>query len=439
MEDTLIAVSRSYNDIMPPGKEALLLLILLYKRIESEELEEEFSNRDFEEAIEDIAILLQLDKSIQKETLSKKLSGYFYHTISRNNNFYLRLTVYAKDFCKLIINRISPEVIKDLELAHVFRRTLQLTDADFENIASLSHWYANHFLIGNRQIIAHTEILNTNVENSIQNLKSLLKPDLSDLRELIRDFETIFSELSVQAVGLTGTMNAKDEILSKVKSFKERFSFNGDEFEQYLRIQDGVVQFFEEITNRINSINEKIQIASKRLSNLLDTLKHKQLYKVKLERFLHEMLMIIDPLHEAAIPVDFPRVVYPSFNNRFISIPFNDYKGRKKLLPDLPEIDDDHFLAEKERNYQMLLIQERTALWIDQIKKEITNGSEIVMEDWIEQIIEQENNLEIPISVCYGLLQSISHQHKLSIENQITKLRNSNLQLWKMRISPTIF
>ncbi len=63
---------------MPPGREALLLLILLYNRVEAGELEEEFLNRDLEEAIKDIADLLQLDKAIQKETLSKKLSGFFY-------------------------------------------------------------------------------------------------------------------------------------------------------------------------------------------------------------------------------------------------------------------------------------------------------------------------------------------------------------------------
>lgn len=78
MNDDLITVSRNYNELMPPGREALLLLILLYNRVEAGELEEEFLNRDLEEAIKDIADLLQLDKAIQKETLSKKLSGFFY-------------------------------------------------------------------------------------------------------------------------------------------------------------------------------------------------------------------------------------------------------------------------------------------------------------------------------------------------------------------------
>ncbi len=243
MNDDLITVSRNYNELMPPGREALLLLILLYNRVEAGELEEEFLNRDLEEAIEDIADLLQLDKAIQKETLSKKLSGFFYQTISRNNTYYIRLTVYAKDLCKLVVDRISPEVIKDLQLAHVFRRTLQLSDDDFENIATFNHWHANHFTIGRKPIIASTEILLNSVEGSISELKSLLKPEVSDLRELIKNFEKIFNDLSLQASGLAATLKAKDEILSKIKSIKNKFSENETDFTQFLKIQGGCSLF----------------------------------------------------------------------------------------------------------------------------------------------------------------------------------------------------
>lgn len=254
MNDDLITVSRNYNELMPPGREALLLLILFYNRVEAGELEEEFLNRDLEEAIEDIADLLQLDKAIQKETLSKKLSGFFYQTISRNNTYYIRLTVYAKDLCKLVVDRISPEVIKDLQLAHVFRRTLQLSDDDFENIATFNHWHANHFTIGRKPIIASTEILLNSVEGSISELKSLLKPEVSDLRELIKNFEKIFNDLSLQASGLAATLKAKDEILSKIKSIKNKFSENETDFTQFLKIQEDVVYFFETISSQINSI-----------------------------------------------------------------------------------------------------------------------------------------------------------------------------------------
>lgn len=439
MKDDLIAVSRNYNELMPPGREALLLLILLYNRVETGELEEEFLNRDLEEAIEDIADLLQLDKAIQKETLSKKLSGFFYQTISRNNTYYIRLTVYAKDLCKLVVDRISPEVIKDLQLAHVFRRTLHLSGDDFENIATFNHWYSNHFTVGRKPIIAFTEILLNSVEGSISELKSLLKPEVSDLRELIKNFEKIFNDLSIQASGLAATLKAKDEILSQIKSCKSKFSKNESDFTQFLKIQEDVVYFFETISSQINSINEKIQLASKKLSNLLETLKHKQVYKVRIERFMHELLVASQFSRDGFfLPSKFPRRLLPEFRNKFISIPMNDYKARKHVLPDSFEIDDEHLTAEKERNYQMLLIQERTAKWINLIKTEMSNGSEIIMEDWISQIIHDENSLEIPIAVCYGLLQSIPDDYKLTIENKLAELRDYNLKLWKMRISPIL-
>lgn len=80
--DILLSISRSYSEVLPPNKEALLLIVWLTQKIKKGEIEEEFTTRDFEEAVEDIADFLQLDKNLQKETLAKKNKQLFL----RNNS-----------------------------------------------------------------------------------------------------------------------------------------------------------------------------------------------------------------------------------------------------------------------------------------------------------------------------------------------------------------
>ena len=73
--DILLSISRSYSEVLPPSKEALLLIVWLSQKIKKGEIEDEFTTRDFEESVDDVAGFLQLDKSLQKETLAKKTSS----------------------------------------------------------------------------------------------------------------------------------------------------------------------------------------------------------------------------------------------------------------------------------------------------------------------------------------------------------------------------
>src|SRR5690606_37232337 len=128
-KDILQLISTNYLEILPQNRETLLLLVWLNQKIDNGNIEEEFTTRDFEEAIEEISDFLHEDKSIQKETLSKKISGYFYETIPKGKGYRIQLTVYTKNLCKLLVHRIKPE-IQQLELIHTFKRTLPLTDKD---------------------------------------------------------------------------------------------------------------------------------------------------------------------------------------------------------------------------------------------------------------------------------------------------------------------
>ncbi|OQX22119.1 MAG: hypothetical protein BWK75_01540 [Candidatus Altiarchaeales archaeon A3] len=442
-EDIIRLISRSYSDILPPSKEALLLIVWLNLKIEREEIEEEFTNRDFEETIEDMADFLQIDKNIQKETLSKKLSTYFYETIPKGKEYRIQLTIFAKDLCKLIVDRIQPEIIQQLELIHTFKRTLPLDEkTDFQSIATFKYWYENHFLTAQKQILSHIEVLDQKVESRINELRELLKPNIENPKELINNFEIVFDDLAKQASGLASTLDFKDETLNKIKSAKDKFSQDVEIqiFNQYDKMQKDIDTFFQNIGRRINAINEKIQIASKRLNNLLDTLRYKQQFKINLEKFLQALLSNAKNIKgEISLPASFPRREIPFSEIKFVSIPKIDFKLYNLATPEQRNVDVAHYQILKDKNLSMLKIQEQTAKWLDKIGDEIKKGNEIYFEVWLDKIVETENNLEVPIQVCYGLIQEVKKdkKQKLMIEKEIVSSPKNNLQLWKMKIQPT--
>lgn len=440
-QDILLSISRNYSEVLPPSKEALLLIVWLTQKIAKGEIEEEFTTRDFEEAVQDIADFLQLDKNLQKETLAKKTSSYFYETIPKGKEYRIQLTIYAKDLSKLITDRIQPEIIQQLELIHTFKRTLPLDEAkDFESIATFQYWYESHFLPAQKVILSHTEILSQKVESSINELRTLLKPNIESPKELINKFEIIFDDLAKQASGLASTLDFKNETLNKIKAVKEQFSQDVETFNQYDKMQREVDTFFQNISRRIIAINEKIQIASKRLRNLLDNLRHKQQFKINLETFLQILLLNAKNVKgEIVLPVSFPRRKIPFSQIKFVSIPKIDFKLFNLSKPERPDINHAHYQKQKDKNLSMLKIQQQTARWIDKIESEIKSGNEIHFEEWLDKIVETENNLEVPIQVCYGLIQRINKEKnvELTINKKVVSSSKSDLQLWKMKIQST--
>ncbi|MBT1705874.1 hypothetical protein [Chryseosolibacter indicus] len=435
-KDLLISLSKSYTELIPQNEESLLLIVWLYYKIEKGYISENFEERDLDDTIEDVAEFLQKGQ-IQKEVLSRKLSSHYYITESRGSKYYVHLTVYAKELCRLIINQVQPE-IKKLELFHVFKRTLPINDEDISEIESLKYWHKNNFLPAQKEIVGHTELLQLAIEEKILELRNLLKPDVDNPKELINSFVEIFKGLEEQTIGLINTLDYKNETVNKIKSAREKFTTHEEVFTEYDRIQRDIEAFFENIDYRIYSINERIQLASKRLRNLLDSLKHKQMFKVKIEKLLQYLLK--NSYHEKGeirLPEKFPRKYLPYFYQKFLAIPKLDFKFYANAKPDEPDHDNEHEEAERKKGFALLKVQESTAQWLDKINDEIGAGNKIQFEEWLDKIMEKEGSLEVAINVCFGLIEqhNASKGGMIAISKEEVTRKHMDLVLWKMQIS----
>ena len=437
--DLFISLTKSYSDILPQNKESLLLIVWLYQKVEQGYINEDFEQKDLDDTIDDVIELLKIEKDKNKESLSKKISSHFYITERIGNKYQIHLTVFAKELCKLLIQQVQPEIMK-LELFHVFKRTLPLQDNDLINIETLNYWFKNHFQPAKNEIYAHTENLNNEVADRINELSTLLNTDIENPKEQINSYTEIFTMLEKQTTGLINTIDYKNDTLNKIKSSKAYFSKDEETFDEFTRIQNEVESFFQSIDRRIISINDKIQLASKRLRNLLDTLKHKQLFKVKIEKLLALLLKYSrNEKGEIKLPKDFPQKYLPFIPLKFVAIPKIDFQFYTKEEPQKQVFDRQHEESERNKGLALLEIQEATAKWLDEINSEMETGNEIEFEQWFDKIIEQEKNLEVPIQVCFGLIEERNRTEDkiISIKKELVSKDKHDLMLWKMRMNIT--
>ena len=435
-KEVLISLSKNFSDIVPQNEESMLLLVWLYQKIEEGYINEDFEQKDLDDTIEEVVEFLKKGTGVQKETLLKKLSSHFCHTQIIGNKYYMHLTVFAKELCRLLIDQVQPE-LKKFELYHVLNRTLPLQEDDLLNIEKFSHWFEHNFLPAQKTILRNTEMLQTAIEEKISDLRNLLKPEVQNPKELINSFTEIFKQLETRTIDLINTLDYKNETLNKIKSLKDKFSQDEETFIRFDKMQREVDGFFQNIDRRISSINDKIQLASKRLKNLFDTLKHKQLFKIQIEKFL-TLLLNTSRYEKGEIKMhdELERKLIPFIPTKFVAIPKIDFKNINTAQPQKQNFDKSHQEEERRKGLALLKIQESTSQWLDTINSEMKSGKEIDFENWFDKIIEQENNLEVPINVCFGLIE----QHN-KIENQVVTIeqegiskQENELSLWKMKI-----
>lgn len=437
-------LSQNYLEILPPSKEILLLIVWLYKKTESGVIPKEFEERDFEDTFEDVKDFLQIEKDKNVELLSQKISNHFYQTERVGSKYLIHLTIYAENLCRLLINEIQPELVR-LELYHTFKRTLPLKDEDLLNIDTFESWFNNQFLPAQNEIYRHIEQLHNDVSDKIAELTVLLKSNLDNPKEQIESYSKIFEHLAEQVQGITSALHHKDEIFSKIKSSKETFVTSQDIFEKYNHIQEDVESFFVSIDRRVSSISGKIQLASKRLRNLLDTFRHKQQFKINIEKCLLLMLKSgtrknirknNKPDFEILLHDNFRDKYLPFVPIKFVSIPILDFQIQNKIEPQPSEYDKQHEQEERNKGLVMLEIQEATEKWLEEINQKLSSNEILQYDELFDKIAEKENNLEVPINVCFGLIEEHNkfNDKQITIEKTEISKNNHNLSLWKMQI-----
>lgn len=443
-EELFETIARSFEYLIPRDVETIFLLLNLQSKIDNKEIDDIFTQKDFEDAVDEVTVMLKRERGIQKENISKRLSQHFYTTLKLGEEYRYELTVFAKDFTKLLLNEVSPNY-ENLELVHTFKRTLPVQDDDVTSIDKLNYWFAHHYSSSKKFIHAHTDNLQRFVDLKVSELRALLKPNVENPKEMITQFLIIFEQLGKQTEGVTKALNFKQEIIDKLKNSEVNFKDSREAWEQYDRIYNEVISFFENIDNRVLSINDKIQQARTRLKSLYDNLRYKQQYKLRIEKFLLFLLKgskAVDvpnkPDKKIVLPSSITKKELPYHRDKFLFPPIIDFGEYHKIESPFYQEDEEFKRLSEEEKMKQLARAENTVKWMDDIRGEIEQGRQVVFEQWMDKIVRTEDNLEVPIDVCFGLIDEYKNRDDIQIEidKTLTMPLSTNVALWKMKITP---
>src|ERR1051326_4992818 len=442
-EELFDNIAKNFDYLIPRDVETIFLLLNLQSKIENKEIEEIFTQKDFEDAVDEITVMLKRERGIQKENISKRLSQHFYTTLKLGEEYRYELTVFAKDFTKLLLNEVQPNY-ENLELVHTFRRTLPVQEDDVTNIDKFNYWFAHHYNSSKKFILAHTDNLQRFVDKKVAELRVLLKPNVENPKEMITQFLIIFEQLGKQTEGVTKALNFKQDVIDKIKNAEVTFKNTREEWEQYDRIYTEVISFFENIDSRVLSINDKIQQARTRLKSLYDNLRYKQQYKLRIEKFLlfllkgSKLVETPDGKQKVVLPSSLQKKEVPYHRDKFWFVPMIDFAEYHKIESPFYQEDEEFKRMLEEEKMKQLARTENSAKWIEDIRGEIELGREVIFEQWMDKIVSTEENLEVPLDVCFGIIDEYKNRDdvKIEIDKTLTMPLSSNVALWKMKIKP---
>lgn len=436
-KEILQTISQEFKQLIPQDELTILLLVSLHLKIQQGYIEEPFSQKDFDDTIDEVAELLQREKDIQKEGIAKKIRKYFFVAVKGKNPY--ELTVFTKDFCELIIAQVKP-IIGKLELYHTFKRTLPINKDDLINYDTLKYWFEHNFLSARKTIQSHIEDLYRFVDEKLIELRQLLKPETQDPRRLIDDFLKVFEELGEQTNEIINTLTHKQEIFDKIKSVEHLFENDKDSYEGYIQLRQQVEHFFESIDSRIIAINERIHFASSRLKNLYETLKHKNQYKVLLEKFLMYLIKNSQNIKgELVLPLNVEKKAIPAFKSKLVSIPVLNFSDINKH--EVPNYEEDiNFRKEIEaENFKILEQQENVSKWLDIIHNKVDSDEIVNFDELFSEIRKEEHDIEVPIDVCSNIIQQKEDKAISVIISTDEPVYNEDIALWKMKIKRSTF
>jgi len=450
LQDYIQKLSTYYDQLLPIEKDAVsfLLVLTLNKKINDGILDEEFSIIDFKDTLNEIVTVTQnADINRQPEPLQKKLSHYFLHTTKSSDFNKLVLTEYAKEFCRLIDNKLDNVWLKKTFLEKV-KNLIVFKEEEINTIDELEFWYKTRFEVNSKKIIqSHLDDLQRLVDTKVNELYPLLRKHHDNLKTLINEFLLIFIELGERATEMSDILNFKDSLIISVRNLHYKFlsiPYTSENYEKikldtenYERIENQITTFFDKVDRRILAINEKIGYARERLKNLHQNFQFKNEFIRRIEN-TYQYLLETSYNEKGEIKTEnkFNKTI-PYFNEKFIQIKHINFNF--EIRPDIPIIDYDTEYQEKQNEQHKLELKkaDNISLHFDRLKNAIENGEIIDLQNEFFEILKTENYFDVALNIYYDLLSYFSKQedYNINISEILNREIIEDIAIWKMKIS----
>lgn len=442
-------------DFLIPNRIEGYIIIRLWQKIKSGEIQEEFSYNDIKNIVNEVTALTN-GATPQIEKILKDLLHYFIKKPPETVSKYY-LSDYAERFIQLLETKIDSPY-RNFPLKKNFEKYFAIEFEEIEDFEELNRWFKQGFHdTSKRVILDHIESLQDEVESSIKKLNEILYSDELQAIEMVRLFVNEFKNFGLKAEQIREALFLKDETLKNLKKTADYFYIKIEETKHYQSIEEEksyqelehkwktanqikgeVAVFFDNIDKKLSRINNQIVFASSKLKELEENFQYQSLFKINLKKLLQIVLQTssYDRKDGIVLHQRFPIKSLPFQKMQFFFVPRYEFNVEPESIGIVPESNTDYEQAERAKIEKELQIQEKIALWIDTCNSRIEKEKQLDYSSVFYEILDNEQNIEIPLQVGFSLFQQYANNKDfdVTIDKIIANPNRNDILTWNMKI-----
>lgn len=239
-------------DFLIPNRIEGYIIIRLWQKIKSGEIQEEFSYNDIKNIVNEVTALTN-GATPQIEKILKDLLHYFIKKPPETVSKYY-LSDYAERFIQLLETKIDSPY-RNFPLKKNFEKYFAIEFEEIEDFEELNRWFKQGFHdTSKRVILDHIESLQDEVESSIKKLNKILYSDELQAIEMVRLFVNEFKNFGLKAEQIREALFLKDETLKNLKKAADYFYIKIEETKHYQTIEEE--KSYQELEHKWKTANQ---------------------------------------------------------------------------------------------------------------------------------------------------------------------------------------
>lgn len=447
-------IINKYDLLVPNRLDGGLLLLLLQRKVDANEIDEEFTRYDIQVTLEEIAQIENVGDPRTERILQRLMHFHLKRSHQRPDRYYL--SEHAKNFV-LFIEHALDSPYRDFPLKKNFEKYFKLDAEEISSITDFEAWYQQSFIAASKKVISeHLASLQDELDKAIERLNTILYSDELSALEMAKEFAEVFQKLGEKREQISDALFYKDHVVLQIKTIvgdfyhkietanhhqtdEERSAFEQlkEDWKRSQFIEQEVNRFFNSVDKSLERIGEQINFSSTKLSELQENFKAKSRFKINLRKMLEMTLKESSYGRESLVlPEWLPKKQLPFEEVKLFSVPYYDFELPYQNEALEAPIDTDYENKERERVEQELGRQERIAYWLESLSKELELKGELYWPDRFFEIMEAEQDAETALQVGFELIQQVQTHPDTHIDfsNTVAERNQNDFSLWQMTI-----
>ncbi|WP_407510479.1 hypothetical protein [Elizabethkingia anophelis] len=441
-----------YDLLLPSKFDGGYLVIALYEKIKTREIEEYFTQKEINEIITDIKADFNLDSIRPWNNIKDNLFHYFLRS-HPDEPWKYYLTDYAKNVVDLMISKLE-NPYKNHPLKKSVQDSFTIRHNEIKTIEELERKFGRIFIQGSKKIITdHLEALEDELRVAYRELNHILrKEDEQSATVLVREFTVVFSKFGERAEDITEAIITKDKFLSDLLNVVDQFyrKMEGDgrfdidniqksksDLGKAQEIYTDIREFFNSVDRKVYIIRRQINHASEKLTELQEQFSARAFFRLQIKKLHRTVLDSAQYTTEGiSFSNNFPlkQLVYEPV--RMLYPRYYEFKQPKPNFIVSVEVDETYEHNEKQKIEKEINRQQIINQWVDKAKDILESKGQLSVDELMNNIIDEEKDLSIAYQVASRMTAYTSENSNvlIDVEQKIISLPQQNLSLWKMRI-----